>query len=152
MNDFLEILMVFLSCVFFFAKLGVPSAIILFKFNFLKVFIVTVSSGIFSNIIFTFFSAAIIKWWNKYKGKKHLAAKKKVFTKANRRIMKIKNKFGLAGLAFITPIFPGIPVGAFLAERFFKKKFKVIMYLNVAVVFWSLAMYAIFYFFKHNMV
>lgn len=142
----------FLSCVFFFGKLGMPSAILLFKFNFLKVFITTVSSGIFSNVLFTYFSAGLLKWWHKYKDKKNLFSKKKVFTKTNRRMIKIKNKFGLAGLAFITPIFPGIPVGAFIAERFFKDKFKIIMYLSVAVVFWSLALYFLFYFFNRNMV
>jgi hypothetical protein len=129
-----------------------PSAILLFKFNFLKVFLVTTISGCFSNVLFTFFSAAIIKWWNAYKERKQLFAKKKVFTKANRRIIKIKSRFGLTGLAFITPIFPGIPVGAFIAERFYKKKFKVIMYLNVAVIFWSVTLYFLFYFFGHGIV
>lgn len=152
MSDFLQIFMVFLSCVFFFGKIGMPSAIIFFKFNFLKVFIVTVSSGIFSNVLFTFSSAALLKWWDNYKERKKIGSKKKVFTKANRRIIKIKNKFGLVGLAFITPIFPGIPVGAFLAERFYKDKFKIIMYLNVSVVFWSITMYTLFYFFKRNIV
>ncbi|MDZ4664795.1 MAG: hypothetical protein SGJ15_07960 [Bacteroidota bacterium] len=152
MADILKILTVFISCVFFFGKLGVPSAIILFKFNFLKVFLVTVISGCFSNVIFTFFSSAILKWWDGYKTRKNLISVKKIFTKGNRRIIKIKKRFGLVGLAFITPIFPGIAIGAFIAERFYKDKFKVIMYLNVSVVFWSLAIYFLFYFFKHNVV
>jgi hypothetical protein len=127
-----------------------PSAIILFKYNFFKVFVVTVSSGCFSNVIFTYFSAAILKWWNNYKDRKNLFSKKKVFTKANRRIIRIKKRFGLAGLAFITPIFPGIPIGAFIAERFYKDKFRVIMFLNGGVVFWSIAIYLLFYFFGHS--
>ncbi len=147
MNDVLKIFTVFVSCIFFFGKIGMPSAIILFKYNFFKVFVVTVTSGCFSNVLFTYFSAAILKWWDRYKDKKQLFAKKKIFTKTNRRIIKIKKRFGLVGLAFITPIFPGIPVGAFIAERFYKDKFKVIMYLNGAVVFWSIALYLLFYFF-----
>lgn len=152
MNEFWKIFTVFLSCVFFFGKLGMPSAILLFKFNFLKVFLVTTISGFTSNVLFTYFSAAILKWWDGYKERKHLFAKKKVFTKANRRIIKIKKRFGLVGLAFITPIFPGIPVGAFIAERFYKKKIKVIMYLNVSVVFWSITLYFLFYFFGHDII
>ena len=38
--------------------------------------------------------------------------KKKVFTTANRRIIKVKQRFGLAGIAFITPIISQ-PIGAF---------------------------------------
>lgn len=152
MNEFWKIFTVFLSCVFFFGKLGMPSAILLFKFNFLKVFLVTTISGFTSNVLFTYFSAAILKWWDGYKERKQLFAKKKVFTKANRRIIKIKKRFGLVGLAFITPIFPGIPVGAFIAERFYKKKIKVIMYLNVSVVFWSITLYFLFYFFAHDII
>ncbi|MBK6523931.1 MAG: hypothetical protein KBG47_00645 [Bacteroidia bacterium] len=152
MGDFLKIFGVFISCVFFFGKLGVPSAIILFKFDFLKVFLVTVISGWFSNVVFTLFSSAILKWWEAYKIRKNYESTKKAFTKGNRRIINIKKRFGLVGLAFITPIFPGIAIGAFIAQRFYKNKFKVIMYLNVSVVFWSLALYFLFYFFKHNIV
>ena len=151
MGSFLKVFTVFISCVFFFGKIGMPSAIILFKFDFLKVFIVTVSSGMFANIMFTYFSASLIKWWDAYKERKNLFVKKNIFTKGNRRIIRIKNKFGLKGLAFITPIFPGIAIGAFIAERFYKDKFKVIMYLNISVVFWSLTIYFLFYFFNRNM-
>ncbi len=152
MSDFFKIFTVFISCVFFFGKLGMPSAILLFKFNFLKVFLVTTISGCFSNVIFTYFSSALLKWWDAYKQRKNLFAKKKIFTKGNRRIIKVKNRFGLKGLAFITPIFPGIPIGAFIAERFYKDKFKVIMYLNVSVVFWSLTLYFLFYFLGHSII
>lgn len=147
MTDLLKILTVFLSCVFFFGKLGVPSAIILFKFNFLKVFLVAVISGCFANVLATYFSAALIKWWDRYKIKNNLFSKKKTFTKTNRRIIRIKKRFGLIGITFITPIFPGIAVGAFIAERFYKDKFKVIMYLNLSVVFWTIVIYYLFYFF-----
>jgi hypothetical protein len=152
MADILKIFTVFISCVFFFVKLGVPSAIILFKFNFLKVFLVTVISGCFSNVVFTLFSSAILKWWESYKTRKNVVSTRKTFSKANRRIINIKKRFGLVGLALITPIFPGLAIGAFIAQRFYKDKFKVIMYLNVSVVIWSLALYFLFYFFKHNVI
>jgi hypothetical protein len=148
MAEFLKILSVFISCIFFFAKVGVPSAILLFKFNFLKVFIVTVSSGIFGTIVFTYFSAALIKWWSKFNAKKNLLKKKKVFSKGNRRIITIKNKFGLAGLAAIMPIVPGIAIGSFLAERFFSNKQKIILYFSISIMVWSVGIYLLFYFFK----
>lgn len=150
MTEFLKIFSVFISCVFFFAKLGVPGAILLFKFNFLKTFLVTVISGIFSTVVFTYFSSALIRWWNKFKEARNLFPNQKVFTKTNRRVIKIKNKFGLIGLAFIMPVFPGIPIGAFLAERFFANKQKIILYFSVSIVCWSVGIYLMFYFFKHG--
>lgn len=151
MGNFLKVISVFLSCVFFFAKLGVPSAILLFKFDFLKVLIVCITSGLFGTVFFTYFSAALIRWWSNYRAKKNLFPGKKVFTKTNRKIIRIKNKFGLIGLAFITPIFPGIPIGSFLAERFFANKRKIIAYFGISIVFWTVLIYGMFYFFKRSL-
>lgn len=150
MTDFLKIFSVVISCILFFAKVGVPSAIILFKFNFLKVFIVSVTSGIFGTIVFTYFSAALIKWWGNFQKKRLGGQRKKIFTTTNRRIITIKNKFGLIGLAGIMPIFPGIAVGSFLAERFFSNKHKIILYFSISIVIWTVGIYFLFYFFKKN--
>jgi hypothetical protein len=150
MAEFLKIFSVFISCVFFFAKVGVPSAIILFEFNFLKIFIVTVASGVFGTVVFTYFSAALLKWWGNFSKKRQDAVRKKIFTKGNRRIINIKNKFGLAGLAAIMPVFPGIAIGSFLAERFFSNKQKIILYFSISIMVWSVGIYFLFYFFKQR--
>ncbi len=148
MNDFWKIFTVFISCGLFFGKVGMPSAVVLFKFNFLKVFLVSVSGGIGGNIFFTYLSAGIIKWWKKFKAKYFREHKHpKVFTKRNRFIIKIKKRFGLYGIAFLSPILLSQPLGAFLAERFYKNKKKVIFAMSVAVVFWSVALYFLFLFF-----
>lgn len=140
MPELLKILSVFLTCTFFFVKLGVPSAIILFKYNFLKVMLVSCAGGITGNIIFTNLSASILKWMHIYREKRNI--QKKSFTKTTRRMIRIKQRFGLAGIAFITPIISQ-PIGAFFAEKFFKDKKKVILYLSVSVIFWAMALYFI---------
>ena len=150
MTEFLKIFSVVISCILFFAKVGVPSAIILFKFNFLQVFIVAVTSGIFGTIVFTYFSAALIKWYSNFRIKRAGGNRKKIFTTTNRRIINIKNKFGLAGLAAIMPVFPGIAVGSFLAERFFSNKQKIILYFSISIIIWTVGIYFLFYFFKKN--
>ena len=148
MQDFWKIFTVFISCGLFFGKVGMPSAVVLFKFNFLKVFLVSVSGGIFGNIFFTYLSAGIIKWWKKFKGKYFSHHQHpKVFTKRNRFIIKVKKRFGLYGIAFLSPVLLSQPLGAFLAERFFKDKKKVIFAMSIAVMFWSLALYFLFLFF-----
>ena len=136
---------VFLACTFFFSKMGMPAAVYAFDYNYLQCILTSCSGAIFSTIFFTYLSDGIIKWWDKLKDK-WITKKgpKKHFTKSNRRIIRIKNRFGLIGIAALTPILLSIPLGAFLAERFYKDKKKVIIYISIATFFWSNALYFIF--------
>ena len=59
------------------------------------------------------------------------------FSKKTRRIINIKNKYGLIGISLLTPLILSIPVGCFLASRFYRKK-KITIYIMLAgVAFWS---------------
>ncbi|MBS1637490.1 MAG: hypothetical protein JST26_16360 [Bacteroidetes bacterium] len=143
-----KIISVFISCALFFGKVGMPAAVSFFKFNFFKSITVSCAGGIFGSVFFTYLSAGLLKWWDRFKHKwftKHQPKKK--FTKANRRIIRIKRRFGLTGIAILSPILLSIPLGAFLGERFYKKKGKVILYLSVSVVMWSFVLYFLFLFF-----
>ncbi len=148
MAEFLKILSVFITCTFFFVKLGLPSAIVVFKYNFLKVMLVSCAGGITGNIIFTYLSANLLNWMHNYREKRKI--KKKIFTPSTRRMIKIKQRFGLVGIAFITPIISQ-PIGAFFAEKFFKDKKKIILYLSVSVIFWALTLYWIIYLFHDSL-
>ena len=143
--EFVKIFTVILFCSLFFSKMGMPAACILFKFNMLKVIVVSCIGGIGGSIFYVFLFGAIIKWYDAYKLKKNGGKKKIIFTKGNRRIIKIKKRFGLLGISILTPVILSIPLGAFLAERFYKNKPKVILYLSVCTVFWSFAFYFIYY-------
>lgn len=140
MGEFLKVFSVFITCTFFFVKLGVPSAVIVFKYHFVKVMLVSCAGGIAGNVIFTYLSASILKWVHNYRERHNI--RKKSFTKTTRLMIRIKQRFGLAGIAFITPIISQ-PIGAFFAEKFFKDKKKVILYLSASVVFWAFALYFI---------
>jgi hypothetical protein len=144
MTTFFKILGVYLTCTVLFCKAGVPTALVLFKQDFLTYFLVCTTGGITGNIVFTYLSAAILKKVHAYRAKRHLIHKKPIFTPFNRRVIKIKQRFGLFGIATITPLILSTPLGAFLAERFFKNKRKIILYLSVSVVFWELVFYFAF--------
>jgi hypothetical protein len=150
-QEFWKIVSVFISCAFFFGKIGMPAAVGFFKFNFFKSIVISCSGGISGAVVFTYLSAGILKWWERFKARwfSHHHSKKK-FTKANRRIIRIKNRFGLLGISILSPILLSIPVGAFLGERFYKKKSKVILYLSGSVVFWSFTLYFLFLFFYNT--
>ena len=137
-----------LACTISLSKIGIPAVIVIYKYNILMALLSSCTGAIFGTVVFTYLFAGILKWWDKFKDK-YFKSKhpKKVFTKFNRRVIRIKHRFGLIGIALLTPIFLSIPIGAFLAERFYKDKRKVIIYLSVSAIFWCFTLYFIFLFF-----
>lgn len=150
MAEFLKIVSVFVTCSLAF-KIGFPTAFVVLDHHFLKVILVTCAGGITGNILFTYLSAAILRAIHNYRVKRNLIHRKRIFTKFNRRVIRVKQRFGLAGIAFITPLFLSTPVGAFLAERFFRDKKKIIIYLSVATVFWAVTLYFILFVFHSGL-
>ena len=150
MANVLKILSVFITCSFAF-KIGFPTTFILFGNNFWLTMLISCGGGIAGNIAFTYLSAALLKGVHNYRAKRGLIHRRKIFTPFNRRIIRVRNRFGLAGIAFVTPILLSTPIGALIAERFYKDKKKIILYLSAATVFWGLTLYLILYFFKGGM-
>lgn len=123
-----------------------PTAVAVLGMSPWKVLPVAIGGGITGCILFTYISAFIIHAIHRYRAKRHLIHKRKIFTKFNRRVIRIRQRFGLAGIALITPVL-GTPVGAFLAERFYRDKKKVILYLSGSVVIWAVTEYILMRFF-----
>lgn len=65
---------------------------------------------------------------------------KKKFTKRNRMIVRLMSKYGLVGIAAITPLL-SLPLGVFIAARindkFIHNRKKVLLYLCVSMVIWT---------------
>jgi hypothetical protein len=68
------------------------------------------------------------------------AKKKPIFTKRNRMIVRLMQKYGLNGIAVLTPLL-SLPLGVFIAERinekFIQNRKKVLLYLCVSMVIWT---------------
>lgn len=64
--------------------------------------------------------------------------KKRVFTRFSRFIVRIKRRFGLAGIAFLTPWILTIPVGTMISCRLYKNKTQVFLYQTGSILLWSL--------------
>ncbi|MEX0813683.1 MAG: hypothetical protein WD048_15805 [Chitinophagales bacterium] len=62
---------------------------------------------------------------------------KALFTKRNRRIVTIWNKYGLAGVAFLTPVLFSPIVGVLVAVSFGGSKSKMVKYMFVSAAFWG---------------
>jgi len=129
-----------------------PLVIMQFEFSFLETILWTNVGGIIGIYFFAFLSDRLIAWWNRNfrRSRKSSDADgehtKKIFTKRNRRIVTIKQKYGLIGIAVATPFLLSIPVGVFLVVRYYRSSRSKFLYLILSNVFWSL-IYSAFYIF-----
>ncbi len=76
------------------------------------------------------------------KGFKHLILRyfnknRKLFTKKNRKVVKVWKSFGLSGVAFLTPILFTPIGGTIIATSFGETRKRIFMYMFLSAVFWS---------------
>lgn len=62
---------------------------------------------------------------------------KRLFTRKNRQLVRIWSRYGLKGVAFITPIFLMPIGGAIIAMSFGGKRARILKYMAISAVFWS---------------
>lgn len=70
--------------------------------------------------------------------------KKKIFTPRSRRFVRIWQRYGLVGLAALTPILFSIPVGTFVMTRLESNRKKILLYMFISIVCWSLLLNSLF--------
>lgn len=134
MDHLLEIISVILLSGLKF--IGAPFlASISYEFTFWESFLFCCIGGWLGILVFVWLSDQLIKFFNKFIMRN--PAKRKVFTWKNKMIVKTVRSFGLKGLAIITPAILSIPLGCFLAVRYFSNKKQVILYLSASVLLWS---------------
>ena len=146
-----EFLVIFFSSVKF--GLTFPLAIIEYNLGFMETILWTNVGGLIGILVFAFLSEQLLFLWRNYLWNflqklfnisREKVKTKKIFTKKNRRIVKIKSKYGLAGIALSTPILLSIPLGVFLTIRYFNHKKYKLLYLLGGNIIWSF-LYASFY-------
>lgn len=128
-----------------------PLAVMQFQFSFLETILYTNVGGILGIYFFAFLSEQVMAWWKRLFRKQRARVRaafreKKVFTKRNRRIIRIKQQYGLVGIAFTTPLLLSIPVGTFLVVRYYRPSKIKFTYLIASNLFWSV-IYTAFYLF-----
>jgi len=129
-----------------------PLVIIQFEFSFLETILWTNVGGTAGVYFFAFVSQKLLSWWKRAfrrSNRKIVEDEqqvKKIFTRRNRRIVRIKKKYGLIGIAVITPFLLSIPVGVFLVVRYYHSSRFKFLYLIAANLFWSV-IYTGFYMF-----
>lgn len=153
----MDILITILLGSFKFA-LTFPLAILEFHFSFFETILWINIGGIAGVLFFSLLSDKIIRWFNsrvmpgRFRNRQRPARKenRKIFTKRNKRIIKIRQKYGLWGIAATTPVLLSIPVGAFLMVRYYSRSRSGYLRLIGSNVVWSF-IYTSFYCFCQDL-
>lgn len=119
---------------------GVPMALGL-GFSYFESIVVTSLGGLSGVTFFVFMSDKIIDYLHRRKIEKQIKnpnlSPKKKFTRTNRTIISVKRRFGLLGFSLMVPVLIPIPLGCFLAVRYFNNKQKILRYLFGSILLWS---------------
>jgi hypothetical protein len=156
MTKFLRILFLILfSSVKFF--LVPPIAILQYKYTVVESIIFTTVGGSIGVFVFYFLSKELLIAWLFLKtifSKKHRNRHKHnhkptqtIFTQNSRRMVMLKQKWGLYGLVILTPCLLSIPLGTFIAARFYPGKHTIFL-LCSSVILWSVILNCAIFFFQ----
>ena len=139
--DLLEFFAFALMATIKFAVL-VPLYIVKEELPFWQGFFFGLASGITGVLFFMYLSSGILLLWKALLRKIWPHRKSKpAFSKRNRKLIGLKSKFGLWGIAFLSPLLLSLPLGCFLAVRYFKNRWRIFGIMSLGVAFWS-AIYA----------
>ncbi|MBN2522672.1 MAG: hypothetical protein JXB24_05330 [Bacteroidales bacterium] len=139
-------LTIVISCTWKFA-LTFPVAVCLMRMSFAETILYTNIGGILGVFVFSFLSRFLIDLWEKYLPEKYKIRRttRKKFSVKNRRLVWIKQKYGMPGIVVLTPVLLSVPVGAFLVTKYYGKKLINYFWLFFGLFCWSL-IYTAFYF------
>jgi hypothetical protein len=123
-----------------------PLAIYIMKMSFTETLFYTNIGGIIGAVVFVFFSDLLIKAYARYWPERLKFNKKAriIFTRRNRRIVRMKVKYGLFGIVFLSPVILSIPLGSFLTVKYYGTRKTNIIWLIAGQILWSVV-YTVFY-------
>ena len=120
--------------------------------GFAETFIATMLGGTSGVLFFAFLSDHLMRWVNRIR-RVRASKPKKRFSRFSRFLVRFVRRFGLPGIAFITPLILSIPLGTFLCSRindkFVRNRNRMLGFLFASVAFWSLAFPGIGKFFAY---
>lgn len=131
-----EYLLVFLAIYFMtlFKFISGPVLGHMAGYSLVEIMLVTVLGMMSSVLIFTFLGEWLKRQWDTRIKKNRL-----VFSRRNRRIVKIWQKSGAAGVAFLTPLLLSPIGGTLVMTSFGVDRKTIISYMLVSSVWWSFA-------------
>lgn len=111
---------------FLFAPFGGPAL----KLNYFETYFSCITGAIVSSTFFYFLADYFLKKSFNKKREAIIKAekagiqlpKKRIFTKTNKTLIKVKHRLGIFGISFLAPLFLSIPVGTIIVAKFYGKQ------------------------------
>jgi len=94
---------------------------------------VALAGGITGIVVYTFFGEKISIWWKSKRKPKPFSINKR-----KRILVKVKQDYGLAGIALLSPVIISIPVGCIISYSMSEDKFKIMRFQFVSLLIWTL--------------
>ncbi len=116
-----------------------------FSHTYLQTLVLTAIGGTAGSFAFFRLSRPMLEWFRLRYVKRRAAriakglAPKRIFTRGNRLIVRLKRNYGLLGIAILPPIL-SVPITAVLAAKYFRHDARALPVLMSAVVVWSLVL------------
>src|SRR5687768_5835739 len=104
--------------------------------------------GIIGIVVFTYLGGVI----QDYLVKKYPYRFGRKFTSSNRFLVKVKKRFGLGGIAVLTPIALSIPVGVLFALALTHDKKKIMVSMIISLLFWATILFLPYFLFDINVI
>lgn len=110
-----------------------PPTVLISGYDIWETILITSIGGVGGFIAFYLFGSVLYKKYQQLFPPK----RKKIFTPRKRKMVKYKKKYGFWGLAVLTPVLFGIPLGSFIAAAFFPERKKTILVFVSSIIIWS---------------
>jgi hypothetical protein len=69
----------------------------------------------------------------------------KRFGRMSRLVVHVRQRFGLAGIAFLTPVLFSIPVGVMVAQGIYRSRSSVVSSMCISCIFWAVVFFLPYY-------
>lgn len=109
-------------------------------FSFFTTVLLSVGGMMASVFLFTFLGKLL-----RQKVLVKIFSKRKTFTKKNRRFVTIWKKYGLVGVAFLTPVLLSPIVGTIILASFESRKSRILLAMLGSATFWAVIISAVVY-------
>ncbi len=138
--------------------LAAPASYLL-GYSYLHTLFNTMAGGLFGVVFFFFLSRSIFRIYRRYSPgfynlirrtagiplKMKIArgtgiSSGKKFTRINRLIIRIRRSYGFPGIVILTPVILSIPLGTFLALKYYSSKRNVLAWLSLSVIAWAVVL------------
>lgn len=111
--------------------------------SYLETVLLTGTGGCIGTLVFYLGGTRVLEWFRLRHVRKRAIAiargkqPKRVFTRTNRMIVRIKQGYGVKGLTLISPPILSIPITSLLAAKYFRHDRRTLPLLLSSVVVWS---------------